>query len=61
MHVCICVYIYLNHFAVHLKLTQCCKSTKLQLKINKSMKASQAIPTQSRLSIPESGGVTTCL
>ena len=26
------IYIYLNHFAVHLKLTQYCKSTIFQLK-----------------------------
>ena len=26
------IYIYLNHFAVHLKLTQYCKSTTLQFK-----------------------------
>ena len=32
---CVCVYIYIkrNHFAVHLKLTQHCKSTILQYKI----------------------------
>ena len=27
------VYVYLNHFAVYLKLTQHCKSTTLQYKI----------------------------
>ena len=26
---CVYVYRYMNHFAVHLKLTQCCKSTIL--------------------------------
>ena len=26
------IYVYLNHFAVHQKLTQYCKSTILQLK-----------------------------
>ena len=35
--VCVCVYIYiyisLNHFVVHLKLTQCYESTTLQYKI----------------------------
>ena len=33
--VCMCIYIYtwLNHFAVHLKLTQHCKSALLQYKI----------------------------
>ena len=34
--VCVCIYIYIytymNHFAVHLRLTQHCKSTVLQLK-----------------------------
>jgi len=30
----ICIYIYLNHCALHLKLKQHCKSTILQLKIN---------------------------
>ena len=29
--------IYLNHFAVHLKLTQYCKSTILQLKKKRRM------------------------
>ena len=29
------VYIKLNHFAIHLKLTQHCKSTILQYKIKK--------------------------
>ena len=41
MYVCVCVYIYiyiyiykrLNHFTVHLELTQHCKSTMLQYKI----------------------------
>ena len=26
------IYLYLNHFAIHLKVSQCCKSTILQLK-----------------------------
>ena len=30
---CIYVYVQLNHFVVHLKLTQHCKSTMLQYKI----------------------------
>ena len=30
VYVYICVYIYLNHFAVRLKVTQHCKSTILQ-------------------------------
>ena len=30
-----CVYVYLNHRAVHMKLTQHCKSTILQLKTQK--------------------------
>ena len=28
----VCIYIYLNHFALHVKLTQHCKSTILQFK-----------------------------
>ena len=34
IYTCICIYTQLNHFAVHLKLTQHCKSTILQLKKN---------------------------
>ena len=30
--VSVCVFVCLNHFSVHLKLTQHCKSTILQLK-----------------------------
>ena len=30
-HMCVCTYIYLNHFSVYLKLTQHCKSTILRI------------------------------
>ena len=33
VYIYVCVYIQLNHFAVHLKVTQYCKSTILQHKI----------------------------
>ena len=36
------VYIKLNHFAIHLKLTQYCKSTLLQLKKKKNCKLNLA-------------------
>ena len=36
IYVYVCVYIYVNHFAVHLKLTRHCKSTILQLKKKES-------------------------
>ena len=29
---CVCIYVYLNHFSVHQKLTQHCKSATVQLK-----------------------------
>ena len=32
------VYVYLNHFAVYLKLTQHCKSTMIQYKIKTEFK-----------------------
>ena len=32
MHVCLCVYVSLNHFAIQQKLTQHFKSTILQFK-----------------------------
>ena len=35
---CVCLYVSLIGFAVHLKLTQHCKSTLLQLKKKKSKK-----------------------
>ena len=31
----ICIYLSLNHFTVHLKLTQYCESTILQYKVKK--------------------------
>ena len=38
------VYIYPNHYAVHLKLTPCCKSTTLQFFLNEECRfSSQAI------------------
>ena len=32
IYVCICMYIYLSHFALHLKVIQHCKLTIIQLK-----------------------------
>ena len=46
MCVCVCVYIYIyitESFAVHLKLTQHCKSTILQFKKSKKRKSQQSI------------------
>jgi len=34
--VCVCVCVYLNHFAVHHRLTQHCKSTTLQIEKKKA-------------------------
>ena len=36
--ICVYVYVQLNHFAVHLKLTQHCKSNILQYKIKIKLK-----------------------
>ena len=48
------IYIKLNHFAVHLKQTQHCKSTILQLK--KEKKGTSLVVQWLRLRIPNSGG-----
>ena len=42
----ICVYIYMNHFAVHWKLTQYCKSALLQYKIKIKLKKGRGIKLQ---------------
>ena len=39
-------YIYLNHFAVHLKLTQYCKSTVVQLEKKKEKRTEGEIANQ---------------
>ena len=39
----ISVYVYLNHFAIHLKLTQHCKSAILQYKIKVKFKKEKKI------------------
>ena len=43
MCVCIYMYIYMNHFAVHQKLTRHCKSTILQFKKMKNFKKENTV------------------